>query len=134
MEAGLVALFTSEATITNVVGSSIYVSNIPQKATYPLLLITQMGSEEYNALDGTGALRRVTFDIDCKADTSLGATSLANIVRDFIKDYSGVAGIQTIDAVHLNSETASVEAMTDGSDVHRYVKTLDVDIHYTPAS
>lgn len=133
MEAGLVSLLTNEASISAVVGTAVYVGNIPQRGTYPCILITQMGSDEYNALDATGNLRRVTFDIDCKADTSLAASALADIVREFIKDYTGVAGSQTIDAVHLNGETATVESMTDGSDVHRYVKTLDVDIHYTPA-
>lgn len=133
MESGLVSLFMNEASISAIVGTAVYVSNIPQRGTYPCILITQMGTDEYNALDGTTGLRKVTFDIDCKANTSLAASALADIVRDFIKDYSGVAGTQTIDAVHLNGETAAVEAMTDGSDVHRYVKTLDVDIHYTPA-
>lgn len=133
MEAGLVSLLTNEASISAVVGTAVYVGNIPQRGTYPCILITQMGSDEYNSLDATGNLRRVTFDIDCKADTSLAASALADIVREFIKDYTGVAGSQTIDAVHLNGETATVESMTDGSDVHRYVKTLDVDIHYTPA-
>jgi len=130
MRAGLRALLTGEATISTIVGSRVYITRAPQGAVYPHVLITQMGSEENLALDGTGPLRFLDIDIDCKATTGKGAADLAKAVRDFIKDYSGAAGGETIEAVILNGEVDGYEDPRDGSDVGTVMVTLDVTIQY----
>lgn len=132
MKAGLVALFTAESTISSLVGSRVYVGTAPQSAVLPHILITQMTSNEFNSFDATGDLRAVTFDIDCKADRAIEASNLADAVRDFIKDYSGTAGSETIRAVILNDESDGVESPSDNSDISTYVVTLDIDVHYNP--
>ena len=131
MKAGLVSLLSSEATITAICGTRVYVQRAPQNAAFPHVIITQMGSEENGTLDGgSGQLRFLDFDIDCKAKSSVTAESLANAVRTYIDDYSGTAGSFTIGAVLMNDESDDYEPPQDGSDVGVFVVTLDVTIHY----
>jgi hypothetical protein len=131
MKSGLVALLSGEATISAICGNRVYVQRAPQKATFPHLIITQMGSEENGTLDGgSGQLRFLDFDIDCKAKSSVQSESLANAVRTFIDDYTGAAGTFTIGAVLLNDESDDYEPPQDGSDVGVFIVTLDVTIHF----
>jgi hypothetical protein len=131
MKAGLVSLLTAESTITAICGSRVYVSRAPQKATFPYVVITQMGSDENGTIDGkTGQLRFLDFDIDCKAKSSVEAESLGNAIRTYIDDYSGPAGSFTIGAVIMNDESDDYEPPQDGSDVGVFVVTLDLTIHY----
>lgn len=131
MKSGLVSLLTGEATVSAICSSRVYVNRAPQNAIFPHVIITQMSSEENGTLDGgSGQLRFVDFDIDCKAKSSVQAESLSNAVRVFIDDYSGTAGSYTIGAVLLNDESDDYEPPQDGSDVGVFVVTLDVTIQF----
>jgi len=131
MKSGLVSLLSSEATITAISGTRVYVQRAPQNAAFPHIIITQMSSEENTTLDGgSGQLRFLDFDIDCKAKSSVTAESLGNAVRTYIDDYSGMAGSYTIGAVLINDESDDYEPPQDGSDVGVFVVTLDLTIHY----
>jgi hypothetical protein len=131
MKSGLVALLSTESTITAICSTRVYVSKAPEKALLPYVIITQMSSEENPSLDGaSGKLRFITFDIDCKSKTSVQAESLGNAVRTFIQDYTGAAGNYTIGAVIMNDESDSYEPPQDGSDVGVHVVTLDLDVQF----
>ena len=131
MKSGLVSLLSSEATITAISGTRVYIQRAPQNAAFPHIIITQMSSDENGTLDGgSGQLRFLDFDIDCKAKSSVTAESLGNAVRTYIDDYSGTAGSSTIGAVLMNDESDDYEPPQDGSDVGVFVVTLDVTIHY----
>ena len=134
MKSGLVALLSTESTITAICSTRVYVSKAPEKASLPYVIITQMSSEENPSLDGaSGKLRFITFDIDCKSKTSVQAESLGNAVRTFIQDYTGAAGNYTIGAVIMNDESDSYEPPQDGSDVGVHVVTLDLDVQFNIA-
>ena len=134
MKSGLVALLSTESTITAICSTRVYVSKAPEKALLPYIIITQMSSEENPSLDGaSGKLRFITFDIDCKSKTSVQAESLGNAVRTFIQDYTGAAGNYTIGAVIMNDESDSYEPPQDGSDVGVHVVTLDLDVQFNIA-
>lgn len=131
MKSSLVSLLTSEATITAICGTRVYVTRAPQNALFPHVIITQMGSDENGTLDGaSGQLRFLDFEIDCKAKSSVTAESLGNAVRTFIDDYSGTAGSKTIGAVIMNDETDDYEPPQDGSDVGVFIVTLDFTVQY----
>lgn len=133
MKSGLVALLSSESTITAICSTRVYVQKAPQNAAFPHIIITQMSSNENGSLDGgSGTLRFINYDIDCKAKTSVQSESLGNAVRVFLDDYSGTAGSFTIGAVVLNDESDDYEPPQDGSDVGVFVVTLDVDVQYNP--
>ena len=133
MRGGLVSVLKNEATISTYVGSRVYIGKAPQKAALPYIVITQMGSDEFLSLDGTGSLRAVDFDIDCKAALSTTAEDIGNAVRVFLDDYTGAAGSQTIKAVLMNDESTDYEPPADGSDGGIHTTLLDVTIQYEPA-
>lgn len=133
MRSGLVALLAGESTITAIVGSRIYISNAPQGAAFPHIVINQMRSDEMVTCSGTPGLRALDFDIDCKADRSVQCETLGNAVRTFIDDYTGTAGSESIDAVIVNDESTDIEPPQDGSDKVIYTTLLDVTIQYSPA-
>jgi len=130
---GLPAALRAESTISALVGTRVYPFHAPQTAALPYIVVEQISSEENVALDGTGGLRFVTFDIDCKADRATESRTLGKTVREFLDDYSGAAGNETIDAVLMNSENTEYEPPTDGSDRGIYTTLLDVTIQYTPS-
>lgn len=131
MKSGLVSLLTGEATVSAICSSRVYINRAPQSAAFPHIIITQMSTEENGCLDGgSGQLRFIEFDLDCKAKSSVQAESLSNAVRTFIDDYSGAAGSYTIGAVLLNDESDDYEPPQDGSDVGVFVVTLDVTIQF----
>ena len=127
------SLLAGESSVTNLVSTRIYIGKAPQGAALPHIVITQMDSEENVALDGTGGLRFVDFDIDCKADRSVEAEALGKAVRTFLDDYTGTAGSETVGAVIVNSESTDFEPPHDASDVGIHTTLLDVTIQYTPA-
>jgi len=133
LKAGLISLLTGESTISAIVGSRVYISKAPRSAVLPYIIIEQMGSDENQTVDGSTGLRFIEFDIDCKADRSTESETLGNAVRDFIANYTGAAGNQTIGAVLLHDESTQYEPPTDGSDTGIYTTLLDVTIQYTPA-
>jgi len=131
MKAGLVSLLAAEGTITAICSTRIYVQKAPQAALFPHVIITQMSSNENMSLDGgSGSLRFINYDIDCKARTSVQAEALGNAVRTYLDDYSGTAGSFTIGAVILNDESDDYEPPQDGSDIGVFVVTLDLDVQY----
>lgn len=133
MITGIRTLLAAQSSVTNVVATRIYVNKAPQKAALPYVILTQLDSEEYKSLDATtGTLRRITLDIDCKAQTFLESETLGNAVRTLLDDYSGTAGSYTVGAVLMNAETHSYEPPADGSDNGVHVVTLDLDIQFNP--
>lgn len=131
MKSGLVSLLSAESTVIAICSTRIYVQKAPQNAAFPHVIITQMGSDENPSLDGaSGALRFLTFDIDCKAKTSVAAESLGNAVRTYLDDYSGTAGNYTIKAVIMNGESDDYEPPQDASDIGVFVVTLDLDVQF----
>lgn len=135
MKTGLRKLLLSVNDITSIVGDRVFVTRIPQSVDPDVehILITQMSSEENKSLDGTSELRFLDFDIDCKANTSAKADKLSKVVREFLKDYVGPAGDQTISAVLLGVEQDGYEPPTDGSGEGLFVSLLDFEIQYNPA-
>lgn len=132
MKSGLITLLSAQSSITAICSTRIYMTKAPQRAAFPHVILTQMGSEENVSVDGgSGQLRFLTFDIDCKAKTAAAAESLGNAVRVFLDDFSGTAGSYTIGAVLMNGEADDYEPPTDGSDTGVYTVTLDVEIQYS---
>lgn len=134
MRTGLQKLLKGENTIKSIVGSRIFITRLPQDADEDKehIILTQITSEENKSLDGTSELRFLNFDIDCKARTSARVDLLAKAVRDFLKDYSGPAGDQTIGAVLFEGESDGFEPPVDASDKGLYVTLLDFQIQYIP--
>jgi hypothetical protein len=133
IEDGLKTLLDAESTLTAICGTRIYPDKAPQTAAFPQIVFTQLNSDELNTLDGGADVRSIDLDFDCRANRSVTAVSLRTALRDYIRDFTGSAGTETINSVTVNGDAADYEPPVDGSDNGVFVKTLDVQIHYTPA-
>jgi len=133
IEEGIKTLLDAEATLTAICSTDIYPNKAPQSAAFPQIVFTQLTSDEYNTLDGGGDVRSIDVDFDCRATRSVTATSLSAALLAYIRDFTGAAGAETIRAVTVQGEGSDYIAPTDGSDKGVFIKTLDVQIQYTPA-
>jgi hypothetical protein len=129
MKSGLTSLLKGESTISSIT-SRVYVTKAPQTATMPYVVLELQDTDEFESLDGTGDLRKVSFAIDCQSDISTEAETLGKAIRDFIGDYTGAAGSFTIDAVNLSQEISDYDPPKDGSEKGTHTVTLLVDIFY----
>ena len=129
IKAGLQTLLIGEASIG--VGNKVFVTFAPQGVSPDYIVLTRMDEDEYPTFDGTGTdLKAASFDIDCKGTTAARAEYLAKRVADFLKDYTGPAGEQTIAAVILEGKADDFEESPDGKDEGKHVVTLDVLIQF----
>lgn len=139
IEIGLRQLLLSESSITSKLNQTnprlkgIYNDTVPQQAQPSYIVLTELRGDNLLALDGTGGLKFRDFDIDCKANTRVKAKALAKAVSDFLENYTGSAGDDTINAVLWNDETDEFEPDEQGSDGGVFVTTLDFTIQYTLA-
>ena len=135
MKKGLRSLLLSWSQVTDVVGArGVFIGDAEQGQSLPYVIISQDDSDEFNTLDGpSGAFRMLDFEIDCKGRNAGEANQLAETVRDLLKDYTGPAGNQVIDAVIVDGEYDSRERPVDGSDRKTFVVTLELSIQYHPA-
>lgn len=135
MLSGLVSLLGGESTITALVGSSparIYVNKMPQGLNLPCIVLHKMSHDSNGTLDGnSNAFNFTAFDIDCKADRSVEAETLADAVQTFLDDYTGAAGSDTVRAVIQEDRITDYEPPADKSDVGIHVETLDVTIQWS---
>lgn len=140
MEEALVALLGAQSSITTLVGTNpkrIYSSFVPDYVdeigppdTAEHILITELGSDEHNDLSATGALRQVNLDVDCFAREKAEAVALGKVVRQFIDDYTGTAGSETIKAVIVNSSRRDFVPPVDGSQRGWFSTTTNMDVFY----
>ena len=133
MRASLVTLLNAQSSITDLVSTRIYIDKAPEGCALPYIVILQHGSDEFMTSDNTGNLRGIDFSIICRAQRSITSESVADAVREFVQDYSGAAGSETISAVVFEGVSDQFEPPVDGSDIGKHASTLDLQILYNPA-
>lgn len=136
IEQGLRTLLLAQSSITTLLGEAtkgVYVASVPQNAVEPFIEIHVMSMDPLKHLGATGGLRFSDIDIDCKAKNKPDCTALASAVEAFIDDYTGAAGIDTINAVLLNDRPHDQEPPDGKREYPRFVETIDVQIQWTPA-
>lgn len=134
---GLRTILLGEATVTAIVGATgVHVGRAPQGTGIPRCEIQLADEDENLTLEGKLSDANEVFsthiDIDCKAPTEARAATLARAVAAFLRDFTGAAGDQTIEAVNLNDKGTSIENPIDASDQARHAMTLEFTIHWRP--
>lgn len=134
MKADLRTLLLSHEPLTDLVGESgVFVQHARQGAPLPYVVIEQTGADEHNTLDGpSGSFRAMEYEISAKGRTALEAEHISETVRELLKDYTGAAGNQVIDAVVIDDEFDDIERPVNGSDQKTYVVVLQLTLQYHP--
>ena len=136
MRAGLATLLAAESTISDFVGSRVYVSSVPQGVTSSHIVISKSSQEGFECLDGsTGEIVYSMFDVDCVAQRSVTCESMSAAVREYLDDMSnqatGVSG-EVIATVNYLGEDEDLRPPTDGSQISLYSITLSFGIFWRP--
>ena len=99
LEAGLVSLITSDATLSGIVGTNIYHVAVPANANYPCVSYQVVSSSSEVALDKTKIqTKRIQFD--AWAHTYQAVKQIEQALSDLFSGYSGTLaeGTQVLSA------------------------------------
>lgn len=129
---GLQTLLLANANVTAVVGSAgVYVSAAKQAASLPYVVLDRISDEKHKALDGYTGTRHGEVDIECWAATPQAAASLAKTISDYLDDFSGAAGDETILSSHQIDDQDTFAEPESGSDIREWVTILNFEFQYT---
>lgn len=111
----------------------VFVERAMQGFRPPYIVITEIDHDPMKHLGSTTGMASSDIDIDCYGDTWPTADSLADAVADFLKDYSGAASTDTINAVLWEGRQREALEPGDGSDTWRYLVSLSFTMQHTEA-
>jgi hypothetical protein len=119
-------LLTGKTAITDIVSTRIYPEIAPQNKTYPFICFsTDSGNMDYT-FDGYQSLEMDDFVIDCWADTLTAAKTLANTVRNEIKNITHETHAGTfIQKIMVDKPYSLYE-----SEVKKYRTSFNITIAY----
>lgn len=127
-------LFLSDPDISEAVNDQIYVVTAPQGTPYPFIVITLTSGDAYGTLGGTTGLQSSEIDVDCISDDAHEASAVAFIVRDFFKDYVGLAGITDADveikAVNVLDEQQSTVPLPHAADTYAFTSLVEYQVQW----
>lgn len=127
---GLRTLLLAQSSVTDTT-SEIYVTQAPQRAGTPRIVVDRVSDEKYKGLDGYQSAKHCEVDIEVWSTTPTKAAALAKTISDFLDDYTGAAGNETILSSHQIDTSDSFDYRSSGDDVVDYVTILNFEFHYT---
>lgn len=132
IDTDLITLLSAENSINSLLSSTsaFATDKTDQSVPMPYVVVTQLDEDPLKTFDGTTGLAIAEIDIDCVASSRPTANSIAAAVKAYIKDYSGAAGASTVRAVLLNGLANDAIPIGQGTENHKFVKTLNLEIQY----
>lgn len=132
LEQGLITYLLTKSGVTDLVGTRVYPIRAPQsQTTYPLIVVTRVGSARVTDMGGEVGLAHARIQIDCWGKTQLSVINVEDAVRLVLSGYTGTAGtIAVRRAVYVGDNDAPVRP-NDGSDVWVSRRSTDWDIWHT---
>lgn len=130
---GLRTLLLGESSVTDIAGQKVYGEWAAQSVGPPYVIISRTSDDPQGDLTQTSGKRIAQFDVECHGKTGSQAASLAKAVADFLKDYTGAAGDETIEAVAYNGENDDTLGPQEGEQHPSFATILDLTVIYTPA-
>jgi hypothetical protein len=128
---GLRTLLLAQSSITDIVSQKIFVGAARQGTEQPYIVIDRMSGEKFKGLDGNQGTRRAEIDIECWHNTPGDATTLADVVSDFLDDYTGAAGSATIKESTQVDEADNYDQPKSGGEIGEWVTILNFEFIYT---
>lgn len=136
VDTSLRTLLAAEATITSLLASTtaVYVDSTDQNKPMPYLSITKTGGDPMKYLSSTSGMQRAEIEIDSVAESRITANAINTAVFAYIKDYSGAAGSDTINAVLVEDDgTNDAIPIGQGTENYKYITTLGLVVLWTSA-
>jgi hypothetical protein len=131
ISSGLQTLLLAQSSVTDIVGQSIFVTSASQGTSQPYIIIDRMSGEKFKGLAGYLGTKRAEIDIECWHNTPSDATTLANIVSDFLDDFTGTAGSVTIKESTQVDDVDNYDTPKSGGHITENVTILNFEFIYT---
>lgn len=131
IEVGLRTLWAAQSSITGAVSGStaaIFATTADQGTPAPYIVYRVGDTDVQNRLDSSSAQHRTDVVVECYATRVSQAVDLRDAVYEYMKDYTGAAGDQTIHGVLAGKAGLDYEQPTDGSDIGLHIAELTLDI------
>lgn len=121
-------LLKDDAAVNLSVGTKIYPVAAPQRTRIPFIVYADDGTDQNRSKDGTGSLQIKDIGIDVYAPSYQNAHTIANQVKEVLKDYAGtVEGIE-IEEIYCDDLAdgpfvEAIQAFTVSSNYRIFIKT-----------
>jgi hypothetical protein len=125
---GIRTYLLTKTAITDIVGTRIYPTILPQNATLPAIVFDVFGGTPDDVLTGSSGSFRAVVDLECISANHITSNDLAEQVRLVTQGYFGAMGDEQINAARLLSRSENYVQPIDGSDVGRHVVSISLEI------
>lgn len=131
LEVGLRTLWVAQSSITGAVSGStaaIFATTADQRTAVPYIVYRFGDTDVQNRLDSSSLQHRSDVLVECYSDRFSEAVDLRDAVYEFMKDYTGAAGDQTIHGVLASKGGMDFEQPVDGGSQGKHIAELSLDI------
>jgi hypothetical protein len=128
VDSDLKARLVADGTINGLISGRVYPDILPQGPTYPALTYFRVSGPRLYHLRGASGRSTPRYQIDCWAETRLGARVLAEAVRASLSGFHGFMGTTKVGYLRLDNETDFYEET-----VKVYRTSLDFIIDHNEA-
>lgn len=130
---GLRGYLLSKSVITNLVAQRIYTDQLPQSAAMPAIVMTKLYTTHDHALSDFAGLAHARIQFECYGSTRLVANAVAEAIRSCgVVTQKGTTNSVDIRGVRVEEGMSyKVDTASDGTDDHRYVSVLDLNVDFT---
>ncbi|WP_417848371.1 hypothetical protein [Thalassoglobus sp.] len=125
IEADTYTFLSNQAGITNIVGTRIYPSHLPQNPTYPAMLYTLISADHITSLDDSVGMVRARVQFDVYSPSMANVVNTIEQLRQSLQKYSGSYGAGTCLTAKLINDFLAVEKPADGSSNWLHRKSAD---------
>lgn len=125
---GIRTYLLTKTAVTDIVGTRIYPTVLPQNATLPAIVFDVFGGTPDDVLTGSSGSFRAVVDIECISTNHITSNDLAEQVRLVTQGYFGAMGDEQVNASRLFSRSETYVQPIDGSDVGRHVVSITFEM------
>mgnify|MGYP003627568974 CR=1 FL=1 len=125
---GIRTYLLTKTAVTDIIGTRIYPTVLPQNATLPAIVFDIFGGTPDDVLTGSSGSFRAVVDLECISTNHITSNDLAEQVRLVTQGYFGAMGDEQVNASRLFSRSETYVQPIDGSDVGRHVVSITFEI------
>lgn len=102
------SLLSNDVTVTGLVSTRIYPNQLPNQATYPAIIYSQVSEEFDSSKDGPIPTGIFTYQFDIYASTYPAAQNIANAIKSTLDWYTGTVAGKNVSRIKKGDESDDV--------------------------
>ncbi len=134
IQQALTSFLLADAPIAAFVGTRVHWVRLPQKPTYPCVLLEAISSPAIGDMEGETKLRRMRVQATVYGPLYTEATAVLKAIRDAIHGFSGLmGGVGGVDVESIDLESGDQERDGVDDDLDVMTKQLDFVVWFQEA-